>query len=54
MLYIIHVISPYLEELSDHSSILSKKIIKTGKLLQHSTNWQMEEFQNRIKEFIII
>ena len=50
MLYIIYVISPYLEELSDHSSILSKKIIKTGKLLQNSTNWQIEEFQNRIKQ----
>ena len=37
-------------EPSDDSSILSKKIIKTGKLLQNSTNWQIEEFQNRIKQ----
>jgi hypothetical protein len=39
-----------LVEPSDHSSILSKKIIKTGKLLRNSTNWQIEEFQNRIKQ----
>ena len=37
-------------EPSDNSSILSKKIIKTGKLLQNSTTWQIEEFQNRIKQ----
>jgi hypothetical protein len=39
-----------LEEISNIPSILSKKIIKTGKLLQDSTNSQIEEFQTRIKQ----
>ena len=39
-----------MEDISYGSSILSKKIIKTGRLLQNSTNWQIEEFQNRIKQ----
>lgn len=34
----------------DNQSILSKKIIKTGKLLQNSTNHQIAEFQNQIKQ----